>query len=110
MKYGKITGIAVPIVLIVLFCAPLARAESIPISEYRQQLQDIVAKVESLESHPENAGTLVTSIPDQVSVTTSSGEIKVSYKTLKNSLATFIAADESERQRSCSRYSNMSGR
>lgn len=97
MKYRKITETAVLIVLIALFCAPLARAESISISEYQQQLHDMVAKVESLESHPENAGTLVASIPDQVSVTTSSGEIKVSYKVLKDSLAAFTAADESKR-------------
>jgi hypothetical protein len=97
MKYCKITGIAAPIMLIALFCAPLARAESISISEYQQQLRDTVAKIESLESHPENAGTLVASIPDQVSVATSSGEIKVSYKVLKDSLATFKAADEKTR-------------
>jgi hypothetical protein len=97
MKYRKITETAVLIVLIALFCAPLARAESISISEYQQQLHDMVAEVESLESHPENAGALVASIPDQVSVTTSSGEIKVSYKVLKDSLAAFTAADESKR-------------
>jgi hypothetical protein len=97
MKYRKITETAVLIVLIALFCAPLARAESISISEYQQQLHDTVAKVESLESHPENAGTVVASIPDQVSVATSSGEIKVSYKVLKDSLAAFTAADESKR-------------
>ena len=97
MKYRKITGIAAPIVLIALFCAPLARAESISISEYQQQLHDTVAKVESLEDHPENAGRVVASIPDQVSVATGSGEIKVSYKVLKDSLAAFTAADESKR-------------
>jgi hypothetical protein len=97
MKYRKITGIASPIVLFVLVCAPLARAESSSISEYRQQLQDIAAKVESLDSHPENAGTLVASIPDQVSVATSSGEIKINHKALKDSLAAFAAANEKTR-------------
>ncbi|HET8889194.1 MAG TPA: DUF4129 domain-containing protein [Candidatus Angelobacter sp.] len=97
MKHRKIIGIAAPIALIVLFCAPLAWAESISIAGYRQELQGIVAKVDSLESHPENAGALVASIPDQVSVTTNSGEIKVSYKALKDSLAAFAAADEKTR-------------
>jgi len=97
MKYRKMTGIAAPILLIVLFCAPLARAESLSVSAYQQQLQGIVANVESLEDHPENAGTVVASIPDQVSVTTGSGEIKVSYKVLKDSLAAFTSADESKR-------------
>ena len=64
MKYRKMTGIAAPILLIALFCAPLARAESLSISAYQQQLQGIVANVESLEDHPENAGTVVASIPD----------------------------------------------
>jgi hypothetical protein len=94
MKYQKITGITA---LIVLFCASLARAESIFISEYQQQLHDTVAKIESLESHPENAGTVVASIPDQVSVATDSGEIKISHKALKDSLAAFAAADQSKR-------------
>jgi hypothetical protein len=97
MRYRRITAIAAPMVVLALFCAPLTRAQSISISEYQQQLRDTVAKVESLESHPENAGTLVASIPDQVSVTTSSGEIKVSYKALKDSLAALKAADESKR-------------
>jgi hypothetical protein len=60
-------------------------------------LQGIVVRVESLESHPEDAGALVASIPDQVSVATSSGEIKVSYKPLKDTLATLKAADEKTR-------------
>jgi len=48
MKYSKMTGIAAPILLIVLFCATLARAESLSVSAYQQQLQGIVANVESL--------------------------------------------------------------
>ena len=97
MKHRKITGVAAPIVLIVLFCAPLTQAESISVAAYRQQLQGIVAGIDSLESHPEDAGALVASIPDQVSVTTSSGEVKVSHKALKDSLGAFAAADEKTR-------------
>jgi uncharacterized protein DUF4129 len=97
MKYPKITAIAAHVVLIVLFCARLARADSISIPEHQQQLHNMVAKIGSLESHPENAGELVASIPDQVSVATTSGEIKVSYKALKDALATLKAADEKNR-------------
>jgi hypothetical protein len=86
------------VLLLVLLCSiPKARAEGLSVAEYQQQLQGIVAKVESLESHPEDAGTVVASIPDQVAVTTSSGEIKVSYKALKDALATLKAADEKSR-------------
>ena len=94
----KKRDITVTLLLPILLCSiPKARAESLSIAAYQQQMQGIVANVESLESHPENAGTVVASIPDQVSVATSSGEIKVSYKVLKDSLAAFTAADESKR-------------
>jgi hypothetical protein len=86
------------VLLLVLLCSiPKARAESLSVAAYQQQLQGIVTQVESLESHPEDAGPVVASIPDQVSVATSSGEIKVSYKVLKDALATLKAADESKR-------------
>lgn len=95
MKNRKIT---VALLVLILFCSiPKARAESLTVAAYQQQLQDIVAKIDSLETHPENAGTLVTSIPDQVQVTTSSAEIKVSHKALRDSLSAFAAADESKR-------------
>jgi hypothetical protein len=94
----KNCNITVAVLLLVLLCSiPKARAESLSVAAYQQQLQDIVTKVESLEPHPENAGTVVASIPDQVSVATGSGEIKVSYKTLKDGLAAVAAADESKR-------------
>jgi hypothetical protein len=94
----KNRDINVTLLLLILLCSiPKARAETLSVAEYQQQLQGIVANVESLESHPENAGTVVASIPDQVSVATSSGEIKVSYKVLKDSLAAFAAADEKTR-------------
>ena len=95
MKNRNIT--ATLLALSLLCSIAKARAESLSVAAYRQELQGIARKVESLEAHPENAGTLVTSIPDQVSVTTSTGEIKVSYKTLKDSLTTFKAADEKTR-------------
>jgi uncharacterized protein DUF4129 len=94
----KNCNITVAVLLLTLLCSiPKARAESLSVAAYQQQLQDIVTKVESLESQPENAGTVVASIPDQVSVATNSGEIKVSYKVLKDSLAAVAAADESKR-------------
>jgi len=95
MKNRNIT--ATLLALILLCAIPRARAEGLSVAAYQQQLQGIVVKVESLESHPEDAGALVASIPDQVSVTTSSGEINVSYKPLKDTLATLKAADEKTR-------------
>ena len=93
----KNRNITVTLLLVLLCSIPRARAESLSVAAHQQQLQGIVAKVESLEDHPANAGELVASIPDQVSVTTNSGEIKVSCKVLKDSLAAVAAADESKR-------------
>ncbi|HZI56415.1 MAG TPA: hypothetical protein VFF39_06545, partial [Verrucomicrobiae bacterium] len=97
MRSCKITGIKALLALSLFFCPRPIWAESIPISEYRQQLQNIHAKVDSLQLHPEAAGDLVKDIPDSVSVTTSSGEINVNNKTLKDNLAAYAAADEQKR-------------
>ena len=97
MRYRNIAGSAVFLVLM-LFCLPIqARADSISVAEFRQQLQDITKKVDSLQSHPKAASELLKEIPEQVSVTTSSGEINVSYKTLRGQVAAFIAANQQKR-------------
>lgn len=93
MKQYNIAGI----VLLLLCWASQAGAESVSVSEYRQQLQNIADKVDSLQSHPEAARELITTIPDQISVATSSGETTVNYKTLKDNLAVFAGADEQKR-------------
>ena len=86
------------VLLLILLCSiPKAGAESLSVTAYQQQLQGIVTQVESLESHPENAGNVVASIPDQVSVATGPGELKVSYRVLKDALAKFKAADDKTR-------------
>src|ERR1700733_2498064 len=97
MKRRNIAGSIVFLALTLLCLAPQAKAESISISEYRQQLQDIAAKVDTLQTHPEAAGELVASIPDQVAVATSSGEITIQYKSLKNNLVAFARAKEEQR-------------
>lgn len=96
MKYLNIAGPAVLFVSMFL-CLPGARAESISVSEYRQQLQDIATKVDALESHPEGAGALLQTIPDQATIRSDADEINVSYKTLRNDIAAFAAADEQKR-------------
>lgn len=79
------------------FCVPRARADSITVAEYRQQLQDIANKVDSLQSQPETAGELLKTVPDQTPVSTDSGEIDVSYKTLKTKITAFAAANGQKR-------------
>jgi hypothetical protein len=97
MKHRNILVTAILPALISLCGSSWAQAESISISEYRQQLHSITAQVEALQSQPETAGELVATIPDHVSVATSSGEINVDYKTLKDNLAAFAGADEQKR-------------
>jgi Domain of unknown function (DUF4129) len=97
MKYRNIAETAMLLALILLCCAPQAKAESISISEYRQQLQKIADQVDALQPHPEGASELVATIPDQISVATASGETSVSNKTLKDTLAAFAGANEQKR-------------
>ncbi len=92
MKRRSIAGSVMFLALTLLCWSSQAKAETISISEYRQQLQNIATKVDALESHPETAGELVASIPDQVTVAASSGEITVQYKSLKDNLAAFSRA------------------
>src|SRR6185437_13338008 len=47
----------------------------------------------SLDDHPEQAGDVIASIPDQVAVNTGSGEITVNYHPLKNDLTEFDKAE-----------------
>jgi hypothetical protein len=97
MKFRTWISRAVLMAVMALFFAWPAHAEGVPIAEYRQQLQDIAAKVDALQLHPETAGGLVASLPDQVVVTTGSGEISVNNKSLKDNLAAFAAAGEEKR-------------
>jgi hypothetical protein len=82
--------------LLFLFALP-ARATSLSVAEYRQQLQELAEKVESLEAHPEDAGQVESAVPDQVTVSTAAGETTVSYRDLKSDLAVFSKAEPAKR-------------
>jgi hypothetical protein len=97
MKKSKSTILVLLAALLIAVCAPAAGAESISLAEYQRQAHRIAEKAALLQSGPEQAATLLTEIPDKVSVTTGSGEITVSYKHLKDDLAVFSGADEKKR-------------
>jgi hypothetical protein len=97
MKKSKSTICVLLAALLVVVCAPAAVAESISLAEYQRQARGMAQKTAGLESDPGQAATLLTEIPDKVSVITSSGEITISYKHLKDDLAVFSAADEKKR-------------
>jgi hypothetical protein len=85
------------VALLLCLCAPAARAASVSVADYQQQLRDISEKVDVLKLHPEQAGKLVTQIPDQVTVSDGSSEINVNYKDLKDDLAAFSQASQEKR-------------
>lgn len=71
-----------------LLCSSaIARPASVTVAEYRQQLAELSKEIQSLSEHPEQTGTVEASIPESVSVKTSSGEITVRNQRLKNDLA-----------------------
>jgi hypothetical protein len=106
MKHRRVIHFATWFALLACLCGQTARAASSSVAEYRQQLRDIVLKVEALKLHPQQAASLVTEIPDQVTVATGSGEIKVNYKSLKDDLATFSLASEEKRSALLSKIQN----
>jgi hypothetical protein len=84
----------------VLLPAITAAAETpaISLEEYRQQLRELSAKVDSLSERPEQASTVLSAIPDTVTVrSTGSSKITVSYRDLKDSLAVISKADRQKR-------------
>ncbi len=106
MKYRQAINSALLLALLACANVPAAHAESISITEYRRQLHEVAQQVDGLKTDPDQAGKLVAEIPDTVSVTTSSGEINVNYKTLKDDLAAFSRADEEKRQPLLARLQN----
>src|SRR5262249_44586057 len=96
MKYRRVISFLL-LALLACSCAPVARAEGLSIAEYRQQLRDLAQKVDALKTDPSQAGTLVAQIPNILAVSTSSGEVKVNFKALKDDLSAFSRADEEKR-------------
>lgn len=97
MKHHTARISATLAVLVLLFFALPARATSLSVAEYRQQLHDLAEKVESLEAHPELAGQVESAVPDHVTVSTAAGETTVSYQDLKNDLTVFSKAGAEKR-------------
>jgi hypothetical protein len=96
MKYCRVIS-SLLLALLACSCASSAHAESISIAEYKQQLHDLTQKIDALKTNPYQVGQLVAEIPDTLSVSTGSGEIKVNYKILKDDLTAFSRADEEKR-------------
>ncbi|HET9363509.1 MAG TPA: DUF4129 domain-containing protein [Candidatus Angelobacter sp.] len=96
MKYRCAFNFILPLALLA-FCALAAGAENISVAQYLQQLHNMAQKVDALKTDPGQAGKLVAEIPDTLSVSTGSSEIKINYKPLKADLTTFSHAEEEKR-------------
>ncbi len=85
--------------VVCIFAAPvLAEAGSaMSVQEFREQLTDFEAKVDSLQQNPGSAGEVITQVPNQVQVETGTGQITVSYKDFKNDLAQFAAGNTAKK-------------
>jgi Domain of unknown function (DUF4129) len=64
------------------------------IAEYRMQLQRIADQVRSVGDYPEQAPSVIAAIPDEVSVHSNSGDVDVSYRTLKDALTEYTTAND----------------
>ncbi|HEY6273358.1 MAG TPA: DUF4129 domain-containing protein [Terriglobales bacterium] len=84
-------------VLVLTGARALARASAISLDEYRRQLADISERVDSLRDHPEDAGAVESSIPEEITVRTPAGEVSVNNHDLKADLAEFSKADSQKR-------------
>jgi Domain of unknown function (DUF4129) len=74
-----------------------ADTASVSLQEYRRQLHELTARVDSLSEHPEQTASVVVTIPEKVTVLTGSGQITVSYRDLKDDLAAISRADPEKR-------------
>ena len=99
MKRGM-AQLAVMFAAIFLLAPPAAAdAAGLSLAEYRQQLRELTANVDSLQEHPEQAAKTEAAIPDNVAVSTGQGQITVSYRDLKSNLASFSRADPQKRSK-----------
>ena len=65
----------------------------VTLKEYRQQLAELEQKTKSLDDHPESAAKTGAEIPQEIIVETSSSNVTVNFRPLKNDLASFSSGD-----------------
>jgi Domain of unknown function (DUF4129) len=96
MKRG-ISQIAILLFAAFLLLPARASAGNVSLAEYRGQLQELAAKIDSLGDHPERAAATEAELPDKVTVADGKNQITVSYRGLKDDLASFSRADAQKR-------------
>jgi Domain of unknown function (DUF4129) len=99
MKKGVLRALGSAGAVLLLGSMISAQAAARSLDDYRRDLAEISEHVDSLQDHPENAGAVTASIPDKVAVSTSAGEITVSFSDLKSDLIQIAKADSEKRSR-----------
>jgi hypothetical protein len=94
-------GAASPLILVLAVAmlpfTPARAATAMSLAEYRQQLRDLSSRVDELDTHPEDIAKVMSSIPDEVVVSTGVAETTVSYRDLKNDLSALSRARAEKR-------------
>jgi hypothetical protein len=97
MNYRR-TLLTAGLLLPMLLWGGAVHADTVSVSEYRQQLRDLADKVDTLKDHPEDAGKIEADLPDHVSVAVGAGEYSIGYQSLKHELAAMTRADPQKQQ------------
>jgi Domain of unknown function (DUF4129) len=106
MKPGR-AQVALALFLLSMLVLPAAAAASeLSLAEYRQQLGELAAKVDSLADHPELAGKIEAGVPDKVTVKTGQSQITVNNRILKDELAALSRADAEKRPATLAQIQN----
>lgn len=100
MNFGRII---VRVFFFLLLLCPAARADTLSLAEYRQQLQQFSARIDQIKEDPAEAARVQTEIPDHTSVKTGSQEYVVSYDWLKSALQQLDQSNAEARAVSLSR-------
>jgi hypothetical protein len=106
MKSGLAQLLAPFACTLLLAAAAAADTSGISLEEYRRQLHELSAKIDSLSEHPEQTSAIVSAIPDTVTVLAGSKSITVSYRDLKDDLAVIAQADPQKRAAMLPRVKN----
>jgi Domain of unknown function (DUF4129) len=99
MKKGSLRTLGSAGAIILLGSMVSAQAATVSLNDYRSELATISQRLDSLQDHPEKAGAVTASIPDNMTVSTSAGEITVSFSDLKSDLIQLAKADSEKRSR-----------
>lgn len=90
---------------VLLFCIALpacpsqALASELSPQQYSEQIKDFLVRADGLEQHPEQAGDLLTAIPDTETLRDGNRELVISFRSLKDELTSFHSNPQNKADR-----------